>query len=84
LRLWTWFSISLKFQEVVVVIRYKTIQVSEHFHRRDSCPGQHLDEMMVLVVALIVGVDGPGKLMRVVMSTGAHPKWLAGVFEQPL
>jgi hypothetical protein len=65
------------------VIRCKTIQVSEHFHRRDSCPEQNLDGTMVLV-ALFVEVAGPGKLMRVVKSTEAHLKRLAGVFEQPL
>jgi hypothetical protein len=65
------------------VIRYKTIQESKHYHKRDSFPGQYLKRKMVLV-ALIVEVDGPGKLMRAVKSTGARLKQLVDVFEQPL
>jgi len=59
-----------------------TIQVLEHFHRRNSCPERYSDATMMLLV-LIVGVDEPGKLMRAVMSTGAHLMRLEGVSEQP-
>jgi hypothetical protein len=70
-----------RFQEVVFEIRYKTIRESEHFHKRYSCLEQYLNATMVLV-DLIVGVGGPGKLMRVVMSIEVDLKRLAGVSEQ--
>jgi hypothetical protein len=37
----------------------------------------------MVLVAWIVGVGGPGKLKRAVMSTGGRLKRLVGVFEQP-